>query len=178
MYNIKFKVKYNDIQTELINNLKNKTGYCGENPDKPNVHHMSVINECEYEYDNQDILDICSKLYRDELLSVFNAEEITDYKIDQGMKYVYEIMMTNEKFKKLIYDLEEIYFQEFIKNEETIFKQQDSIRQLILIILFSQDIFYITHKCICQQIELSIIDKELLVELEEKSKEILLLNLN
>lgn len=179
MYNIQFKVKYNDIETELINKLNDKTGYHGEQTDDPNSAKESDINENENEYDSQDVLDICSKLYRDELLSVFGVEELMDDKIDKGMKYVYEIMMKNDKFQKLICELEEIYFKEIIKNEETSSSEkQDSIRQLILIILFSQDVFYITHKCICQQIELSSIDEELLVELRKKTAQLLLLNLN
>jgi hypothetical protein len=87
-------------------------------------------------------------------------------------------MMQNEHFKKMICCLEETYFQNFIKNQEIGFEKQDSIRQLILIILFSQQVFYITHKCICQQIELNIIDEDLLVELRNKTMELLLLNIN
>lgn len=178
MYNIQFKVKYNDIETELINKLNNKTGYHGEHSDDPNSAKESDINENDNEYDSQDVLDICSKLYRDELLSVFGAEELMDEKIDKGMKYVCEIMMKNDKFQKLICELEEIYFKEILKEETSSSGKQDSIKQLILIILFSQDVFHITHKCICQQIELSTIDEELLVELRKKTMELLLLNLN
>ena len=41
-------------------------------------------------------------------------------------------------------------------------------------VLFSQNIFYITHKCICQQIELNTIDDDLLVTLKQKCIETLL----
>jgi len=160
MYNTGFKVKYNDIETELIDNLKNTTKCFSENDDNNN-------DIDQYEYSEQDVLDICSKLYRDEILSVFNIEEFSDEKINSGMKYVYNIMMMNEKFKKLINDLEEIYFREFIENKQNITEKQESIREIILMTLFSQHVFYITHKCICQQIELGIIDEELLVELRQ-----------
>jgi len=174
MYNTQFKVKYNDIESELIHKLKNTKGYDTENSEYLN--NPSEINK--YGYNSQDVLDICNKLYRDELLSVFYADTLIDDKIDNGMKYIYKIMMQNEHFKKNICHLEETYFQNFIKNEEISLEKQTSIRQLILIILFSQQVFYITHKCICQQIELNIIDEELLVELRDKTMELLLLNIN
>ena len=64
-YNTQFKVKYNDIEQELIHKLKNKTPEeYEENSDE------------EHEYSTQDVLDICNKLYRDELLSVFEAEDV------------------------------------------------------------------------------------------------------
>jgi hypothetical protein len=160
MYNTGFKVKYNDIETELIHNLKNTKKCFSKNDDNND-------DIDQYEYSEQDVLDICSKLYRDEILSVFNIEEFSDEKINSGMKYVYNIMMMNEKFKKLINDLEEIYFREFIENKQNITEKQESIREIILMSLFSQHVFYITHKCICQQIELGIIDEELLVELRQ-----------
>lgn len=151
MYNTQFKVKYNDIETELINKLQN------------------VSNESDY--NSEDVLDICSKLYKDELLSVFNAENLVDDKIDKSITYVYDTMMLNEKFKILISDLEKIWLQHFVedKNDE----EQYSIKQYILMALFSQDIFYVTHKCICQQIEQGNIDDELLVELRLKTTELL-----
>ena len=88
MYNTVFKVKYYDIEKELIDKLNVK------NPDE------------EYEYSNQDVLDICNKLYRDELLSVFGAEDLSDDKLDKGMSYVYEIMMINDRFKSIINEIE------------------------------------------------------------------------
>ena len=59
LYNIHFKVKYFDIQEELLAKLD------GRGDD----------NE---EYTRQDVLDICYKLYTDELCSVFHVENILD----------------------------------------------------------------------------------------------------
>jgi hypothetical protein len=144
MYNTQFNVKYNDIETELIEKLNNTE---------------------TTEYNLEDVSDICSKLYRDELMTVFDVNFILDDKIDQGMKNIYEIMMANSNFRQLAYDLEDTYFEEY---------QADQARQLLLMILFSQDIFYIMHKCICQQIELNIINVDLLVILKQKCIETLL----
>ena len=150
MYNTQFKVKYNDIETELVEKLNNTE---------------------TTEYNLEDVSDICSKLYRDELMTVFDVNYILDDRIDKGMKNVYEIMMTNSNFKQLAYDLEDTYFEEFIQNKE---EKEQQVRQLLLMILFSQNIFYITHKCICQQIELNTIDDDLLVTLKQKCIESLL----
>lgn len=163
MYNTQFKVKYKNIEQELINNLKNKI------PDDPKVN--------EYEYTSEDVLDICNKLYRDEFLSVFGAEDITDDIIDKGIKYIYDIMITNTKFKEIIDELSKFGINQFIKNEEISNEKTESIKQLLLLILFSQNIFYITHKCICQQIELGTIDDDLLVELRNHSIDLLENNL-
>jgi len=161
MYNTQFKVKYNDIEDELLHKLKFKTPQeYEENSDE------------EHEYSNQDVIDICNKLYRDELLSVFGVEDLTDNKIDKGMSYVYENMMMNNDFKEIIVEMEKILNDTFIKEEEITSEKQESLRQLILITLFSQNIFYITHKCICQQIEVGTIDNELLVELKKHSLDI------
>jgi|LakMenEpi03Aug12_release.lakeMendotaPanAssembly.Ray.scaffolds.fasta_scaffold1010835_1 hypothetical protein len=152
MYNTQFKVKYNDIESELIEKLNNTE---------------------TTEYNLEDVLDICSKLYRDELMTVFNVEDVTDSKLDEGIKNVYEIMMTNSNFRQLAYDFKETYFQEIIQNKEEE-EQEDLTKQLLLMILFNQKIFYITHKCICQQIELNTINDDLLVTLKQKCIEIFL----
>jgi len=162
MYNTGFKVKYNDIEQELINKLKNKTSEeYKENTDN------------EHEYSSQDVLDICNKLYRDELLSVFGAKDLMDDKIDKGINYVYDIIITNESFKQIINEIEKLYNDEFYKNEESNFEKQDCVKQLVLISLFSQYLFHITHKCICQQIELGRIDDTLLVDFKQLSVELL-----
>ena len=164
MYNTQFNVKYNDIETELIEKLNNTE---------------------TTEYNLEDVSDICSKLYRDELMTVFDVNFILDDRIDKGMKNIYEIMMANSNFKQLAYDLEDNYFQEFIQHQDKVTvaaaaaaaeedQEEEEVRQLLLMILFSQNIFYITHKCICQQIELNTINVDLLVRLKEKCIETLL----
>lgn len=172
MYNTQFDVKYNDIETELIEKLNNK----------------ETTN-----YNLEDVSDICSKLYRDELMSVFDVHFILDDKLDQGMKNIYKIMIKNEKFKQITDDLINAYLLEFIQTKECEEEEEDEVvltqkqevkqleqfqqvRQLVLLILFSQNIFYITHKCICQQMEQGTINDDLLVTLKQKSTELLLSN--
>lgn len=161
MYNTQFKVKYNEIEEELIHKLKVKTPeeYV-ENPDE------------EHEYSSQDVLDICNKLYRDELLSVFGAEDLSDDNIDKGMLYVFDNMMKNDNFKEIINEMETTLINSFPKTEEVTPEKQESLKYLLLLTLFSQHLFHITHKCICQQIETGIINNDLLVELRKHSVDI------
>ena len=161
MYNTQFKVKYNEIEEELIHKLKDKTPEeCAENPDE------------EHEYSSQDVLDICNKLYRDELLSVFGAEDLSDDNIDKGMLYVFDNMMMNDRFKEMMNEMETILINQILQKEEVTPEKQDSLKYLLLLTLFSQHLFHITHKCICQQIETGMINNDLLVELRKHSVDI------
>jgi hypothetical protein len=170
MYNTQFKVKYHDIEEELVLKLKDKT----PKEYDPKVNEDSDENsDEEYEYSSQDVLDICNKLYIDELISVFNAENILDDKIDLGMKYVFDKMSMNPECNTIIEEMTQIALKIFSPNNDYDEQKIHDLKQLIMLTLFSQDIFYITHKCICQQIELGIIDNELLVQLKSHSIDIL-----
>ena len=171
MYNTQFNVKYNDIEEELISKLNNKlTNTLYEDKDEDESE--------DYEYTHQDVLD--DKLYHDELLSVFNVECITENNIDDIMKYVYDMMNLNTNFKLIIDEITQNCIKEFLQNTndkntkyETIKEKEENIRQISLIFLFSKDVFHITHKCVCQQINLGVIDTDLLVVLKNKSADIL-----
>ena len=164
MYNTDFIVKYHDIEKELILKLKTKT---------PEEYQLN--SDEEYEYNNQDILDICNKLYRDELCSVFYAENIIDDKIDKGMKDVFEKILINSHVKAIIYEMKELLYLNESSNSQ---KEQtntlkDNADLIVLLSLFSPNIFYITHKCICQQLTLGSIDNNLLVELKKHTINVL-----
>jgi hypothetical protein len=162
MYNTQFKVKYNDIKEELILKLKDKTEKEKEED-----------SDDEYEYSSQDVIDICHKLYIDEFISVFNAENILDDKIDLGMKYVFDKMCMNPEFKIIIEEMSQIALKTFSPNNDYDEEKLLDLKQLIILTLFSQQTFYIMHKCVCQQIELGIIDNELLVQLKAHSIDVL-----
>ena len=157
MYNTKFKVKYYDIEKELLSN----------------------INVVQCQYSPEDVFDICNKLYRDELLSVFELEYFEDDNMNEMIKNVYNTLMINVEFKKIIDEMLQLCFKDFFldKMEDIPLnlkkEKEDSIKkQIILTTLFSQHLFYITHKCICQQLELGTIDNDLLVELKTHSIDI------
>jgi hypothetical protein len=163
MYNIDFQVKYHDIEEELLKKLKNNTPEDQE-------------ENKEFEYSTQDVLDICDKIYRDELLSVFEAECITDNNINENITYAINILMQNEEIKTQLYELINSFLHE---NEENGNENRDEkkdydyeskkkyVESTVFISLFSQEIFYITHQCICQQSRFGSIDNHLLVKLNE-----------
>ena len=163
MYDTNFIVKYHDIQEELDLILKKD-------------------NEVDhYQYSSQDILDICNKLYRDELCSVFYAEDIMDDKIDKGMKTVFDIMLVNPDFKAIIDKIKALIHlknKDYVKesmNLETAELETAELETLeIIFILFSENIFYLTHKCICQQITTEHIDNEIIKTLLKILSQILL----
>jgi hypothetical protein len=159
MYNTGFEVKYHDIMEELTYNLKNNSD---NNPDNKE-------EDCEYEYTSQDILDICDKLYMDELCSVFYSEDILDDKIDRGMKYVFEKMLDNQEFKIFFNKMKDSYFNETFVDLELTEEEKQTLRNnshtMVILNLFSKELFYITHKCICQQINTGVIDASLIGQL-------------
>jgi hypothetical protein len=178
MYNTQFKVKYHDIEEELVLKLKDKTGKEKEKEKEkeanPKVNENSDDTEdSEYEYSSQDVIDICHKLYIDEFISVFNCENILDDKIDLGMKYVFDKMCMNPEFKIIIEEMSQIALKTFSPNNDYDEEKLLDIKQLIILTLFSQQTFYIMHKCVCQQIELGTIDNELLIQMKAHSIDIL-----
>ena len=161
MYDTNFIVKYHDIQGEL-----------------ELIKHNEIDNNS---YSSQDILDICNKLYRDELCSVFYAEHIMDDKIDKGLKYIFELMLVNPDFKAVIDKIKALIHlknKDYVKesmNLETAELETAELETLeIIFILFSENIFYLTHKCICQQITTEHIDNEIIKTLLKILSQILL----
>ena len=155
MYNTDFKVKYYDIERELI---------------------TKYDNEPDGEYTKQDIFDVCNKLYNDELTTVFYAENIYDDKIDKGINTILDVMMKNIGFASIIEDAKSKLFLGFNNeftpetNEESEQKEKLDLNSvnIVLIIMFSKHMFYLTHKCICQQLVSGTIEPELLVCLKNE----------
>ena len=62
----------------------------------------------EIEYTMDDVRLICDKLYRDELLSVFNVESVNDRNVDLGITSVIEKMIVNSTFRVILENDHEI----------------------------------------------------------------------
>jgi hypothetical protein len=164
MYNTDFIVKYHDIEEELLNKI---------NTDKD--------KDKELDYTSDDVKLICDKLYQDELLSVFNIDNILDDKFDLIINDLFKIMVNNSEFVSIIEQGKQFFsgmddFYNDINNniliKEINTESESNNNNLILFftVLFNQEIFYLTHKCICQMIQTNKIDNDLLVELKEKSR--------
>jgi hypothetical protein len=59
----------------------------------------------DYKYTRQDIAYICDKLYRDELISSFDAESLDDPKMDAGIQMVFERLIKHDEFKQFLLEL-------------------------------------------------------------------------
>jgi hypothetical protein len=129
-------------------------------------------DNCEdLEYSMEDVHLICEKLYRDELLSVFDVETINDENMDAGIKRVIEKMIDNSRFKQILEEIKQELMD--LSNPTGTTEEIENIRRnleyLIFITLFSQDVFYITHKCICQLFTVNEVHPDLLDRLKEKT---------
>jgi hypothetical protein len=155
MYNTNFNVKYHDIRFELLTNLNNHKKQLKENKN---------MDEIDYKYNEEDINIICDKLYKDELISVFNADSIFDDKIDISMRQLFNNIMLEESFKQFIYDIN----TKLTKNNNEYDNQY-----IIFMSLFKQELFYLTHKLICDFINNQIINSDLLVIIKQKTIELL-----
>jgi hypothetical protein len=157
MYNTNFKVKYHDIEQELVykNNAVNT---------EAGADHNDV-------YSLEDIQIVCDKLYKDELTSVFYAEDILDDKIDEGIKHVIKKMSENNDFKIIVDKLKEELKTQFnpveLQVDEQSIDYRNNIDLLVYLTLFSKEHFHLTHKCICQQLNNGHIDNHLLEDLSQ-----------
>lgn len=156
-YNIDFEVKYNDIYNELLYKIDNT----------------------EEKYNIEDVTTICTNLYQHELISVFNASSLLDDNIDNGIQLVYDTWLS--KYNPFVTILNNAKRHLFTNNNDTnIFlssEQQMNLDQnssyFLLLMLFSENIFYLTHKCICQLVKNSNIELPLLINLDTLLEETL-----
>jgi len=160
-YNIDFEVKYNDIYNELI--------YILDNPDLA----------AEEKYNIEDVTTICTNLYQHELISVFNASSLLDDNIDNGIQMVYDNWLSKyDPFNKILNNAKQHLFTNnndtnvFLSSEQQMNLDQNS-SYFLLLILFSENIFYLTHKCICQLAKTKNIELPLLINLDTLLEETL-----
>lgn len=151
-YDTTFIVKYHNIEQELLAKFKTN-------------------NDETSEYDEQDIFDICNKLYRDELQTVLIHQEVFDTtKLNAALMVLLDIMLKDVSFNEMITDLGQFVLG---SNDEHAVESETTIKFYIFAILFSQQLFYITHKIICQYLTTNNISTELLSELKHTSEPII-----
>jgi len=124
----------------------------------------------DLEYTLEDVQIICDKLYRDELLSVFNVSSTEDERMDAGLKASIERLIDNKDFRDFMDDvkLQLIDFENFVGNPAEMENMKRNSEYLIFITMFSQKLFYLTHICLCQLFTVNEIDPELLLKVKEK----------
>ena len=144
-----------------------------EQGEQENEEEEEEDDEEEYKYTRQDVTYICEKLYRDELLSVFGAETIDDPEMDNGIKAIFEALINNDEFKQLLVDLNAVLLDpSTAKNETELANLKRNTDYLIFITLFSQQSFYLTHKCLCQMITKGKVEPEMMDQLKQRTLKI------
>ena len=81
-----------------------------------------------------------------------------------------DIMLKDVSFNEMITDLGQFVLG---SNDEHAVESETTIKFYIFAILFSQQLFYITHKIICQYLTTNNISTELLSELKHTSEPII-----
>jgi hypothetical protein len=123
----------------------------------------------DYKYTRQDIAYICDKLYRDELISSFDADSLDDPKMDAGIQMVFERLIKHDEFKQFLLELStQVMDISKAKTEQDFLNLKRNSDYLIFITMFSQQVFYLTHQCICKMIVDGHVGPELMGELKEK----------
>jgi len=129
--------------------------------------------ESDYKYNRKDITYICEKLYRDELLSVFDAESIDDPKMDEGIKAIFEALIKNEQFQSFLKEMNGLLSDpSTAKTELELANLKRNTDYLIFITLFSQQTFYLTHKCLCEMLTLGHVTSEMMDQLKQRTLKI------
>uniref|UniRef100_A0A6C0I8F9 Uncharacterized protein n=1 Tax=viral metagenome TaxID=1070528 RepID=A0A6C0I8F9_9ZZZZ len=156
MYKTDFIVKYNTIENELLQLLDKRE----ETP---------LEEDDDYKYTKTDISYICDKLYRDELISVFDAESLEDPKMDTGMQLLFERLLKYDMFNLFLLDVGKQFMDKSnAKTEEELLHLKRNSDYLIFITMFSQQVFYMTHQWICNLLLNDTFGSELMDEIKAK----------
>jgi len=140
-----------------------------EEPNKEGEEEEEQSDE-DYKYNRKDITYICEKLYRDELLEVFGAESIDDPKMDEGIKAIFEKLIKNEEFKTFLVEMNGLISDpNTAKTETELANLKRNTDYLIFITLFSQKMFYLTHRCLCQMLILGHVEADMMELLKQRT---------
>ena len=141
-----------------------------EQSDKEGDEEQEEQSDEDYKYNRKDITYICEKLYRDELLEVFGAESIDDPKMDEGIKAIFETLIKNEEFKTFLVEMNGLISDpNTAKTETELANLKRNTDYLIFITLFSQKMFYLTHRCLCQMLILGHVKPEMMELLKQRT---------
>jgi hypothetical protein len=162
------RTKNANASSDLIKDDKDDTEEDDNDKDKD-----AEDDEEDYKYNRKDVTYICEKLYRDELLSAFGAESIDDPAMDTGIKTIFEALINNEEFKQFLSEMNALLLDpSTAKTETELANLKRNTDYLIFITLFSQQSFYLTHKCLCQMLTLGHVEADMMEQLKQRSLKI------
>jgi len=179
MYKTDFIVRYRDIENELMkrfddDNSKEQTLALAQakeeqSHDETVDKEQSEEDDEDYNYSREDVTCICDKLYRDELLSVFDADSLEDPKLELRIKMVFEHLIKHDIFIQFLEELStKVMDKGNVKTEQEQFNYKQNTDNLIFMTMFSHPLFYLSHQCICKMLVNGPVDAELIGELKDK----------
>jgi len=163
MYKTDFIVRYRDIENELMK--------CFDD-DNIKEHDDQALADDDYNYTREDVTCICDKLYRDELLSVFDADSLEDPKMELRINMVFEHLIKHDIFIQFLEELRpKVMDKGNVNTEQEQINYKQNTDNLIFMTMFSQQIFYLSHQCICKMLVNEQVNNELIGELKDKMLE-------
>lgn len=145
LYNYAFVVKYQQIKNELME--KQRTKDKDKQQEQQEGEQQQDNDDC---YSEEDIVDICQKLYVDEILSVFGAESMFDDKIDVGLAAITRELIKHPDYKRMMeQELRLLATDDKMKTDYAYdFDGETESNQLHLLscMLFSEGVFHVTHR--------------------------------
>jgi hypothetical protein len=167
--NIVTNINGNPILTKTITPTSEQNIVYNDTNNEDDTNDEDDDDDEDYNYTRKDIECICEKLYRDELISVFDAESLEDPKMDAGIKMVFQELLKHEQFSKFFVELSPyIVDNSKAKTEQEIFNYKRNSDYLLFIVMFSQQLFYLSHQCICKMLTDGQVEEELMNELKSK----------
>jgi superoxide dismutase len=100
---------------------------------------------------------------------VFDADSLEDPKMDSGIKMVFEHLIKHDEFIKFLEELSpKVMDKSKVKTEQEQFNFKRNTDYLIFITMFSHQLFYLTHQCICKMLVNKHVGDELIGDLKGK----------
>lgn len=148
MYNTKIIVKYKDIANELLYKINNS-------------------KDDEESYTEDDVETICERLYHEEFLAVFDADDFIDDKIDSEMKELKELLYNNDKFNNMVNECFAKHKHEYECDEKEQQFENTMFKDGLFYSMFSYKLFDVSHKIVSQLMETEDFDESLLEPIKQ-----------
>ena len=138
-YNTNIDVKYHNIEQDLLEIVATRPK------------NYKPIGEDEHVYTKEDVLDICQKLFNDEVEKVFFEDGIFNMnQMSMSLSSLYHTMIHDIQFKQFFTTLIQNVLENYIGSDRTDIYMQNQImmqnlHQDIFATLFSQQLFHLTH---------------------------------
>jgi hypothetical protein len=163
-------VKNDSVKNDSVNEVQTLDKEQLEDDEDQSEEEQEDQSDEDYKYNRKDITYICEKLYRDELLEVFGADSIDDPRMDEGIKAIFEALIKNEEFKTFLVEMNGLISDpNTAKTETELANLKRNTDYLIFITLFSQKMFYLTHRCLCQMLTLGHVEADMMELLKQRT---------